>query len=500
MEMKIRWAAGLVCGTLMVFGCNLAGVLQTDSANPDLPQSTPESQNAVPENRPALAETGAAPFSSGARLQPQDFTYLGAFRLPGGEDRPRTFAYGGNAMTFNPDGDPAGAEDGYPGSLFVTGHDRIPYGDLPDGDQVAEVSIPFPVAGKNLETMNTAEFLQDFKNIAANAFTELDEIPKVGMVYLNRKETGPLIHLAWGEHLQPQDQASHAWFSLDLSNPSVQGFWFIGRQDLYSVNGYMFEIPEEWARAHTGGRVLATGRMRDGGQGGMGPVILAYRPWLDDGSPAPNETHLDEVPLLLYEKSSNTEEITRCMQGYQHPDEWEGGAWLTTAGGKSAVLFAGTKATGKKYWYGYVNPAGADQVCVDAHVTDYPTCRLADGSLCPASDSGGCCSEDSGGCVSMRGWWSNRFDAQFILYDPDDLARVAAGEMETWQPQPYASVDIDEHLLLSPPEWEIQMVGSGDQRRYRIGDVAFDRASGLLYVLEHYADGAKPLVHIWQIK
>ena len=100
----------------------------------------------------------------------------------------------------------------------------------------------------------------------------------------------------------------------------------------------------------------------------------------------------------------------------------------------------------------------------------------------------------------MRGWWSNRFDAQFILYDPNDLAQVAAGDMETWQPQPYTFIDIDEHLMLNPPEWEIQMVGSGDQRRYRIGDVAFDRANGLLYVLEQYADGAKPLVHVWQIK
>jgi hypothetical protein len=448
-----------------------------------------------------LEKTGSGPAAASVSklLQPADFTYLGAFRLPGTDERPKTFAYGGNAMTFNPDGDPTGAADGFPGSLFVMGHDRIPYGDLPDGNQVAEVSIPAPFTGKNLEGLNSAEFLQNFQNIAANAFTELDEIPKVGMAYLNRKETGPLIHLTWGEHLQPQDQASHAWFSPDLSHPYVQGYWFIGQQDLYSVNGYLFEIPENWANTHTEGRVLATGRMRDGGQGGMGPVILAYRPWLEDGSPAPNGTHLEEVPLLLYEKSSNTEEFTRCMTGYQHADEWEGGAWLTTSSDKSAVLFAGTKATGAKTWYGYVNPAGPDQVCVDAGVTDSPTCRLADGSLCPQTDMQGCCGEGGEECISMRGWWSNRFDAQMILYNPDDLAKVAAGEMETWEPQPYAAIDIDENLFLSPPEWEIQMVGSGDQRRYRIGDVAFDRASGLLYVLEQYADGAKPIVHVWQI-
>ena len=26
------------------------------------------------------------------------------------------------------------------------------------------------------------------------------------------------------------------------------------------------------------------------------------------------------------------------MKGYQHPDEWSGGAWITTKSGKSAVV------------------------------------------------------------------------------------------------------------------------------------------------------------------
>jgi hypothetical protein len=491
-------AVGAAAGFLL--GCNLLA-----AANPPL-EAIP-AQPSVPATAPARGlESGSTPESTGipvtasGRLQPTDFTYLGAFRLPGDEERPRSFDYGGNAMTFNPDGDTGGGADGYPGSLFITGHDRIPFGELPDGDQVAEVSIPAPVTGKSLEAMNTAEFVQGFHNVAVSSFKDMDEIPKVGMAYLNRRETGPLIHMSWGAHLQPQDKASHAWFSTDLANPNVQGYWFIGDQDLYSVNGYMFEIPEDWADAHTGGKPLGTGRMRDGGQGGMGPELFAYQPWNADGSPAADGTHLPEVPLIQYEKSSNTEEFVRCMQGYQHADEWEGGAWLTTKSGKAAVLFAGTKATGAKTWYGYVNPDGPERVCVDPGVTDNPTCRLADGGLCPQSDMSGCCGEGDGECISMRGWWSNRFDAQLILYDPADLAKVASGEIEAWQPQPYTVIDIDEHLLLSPPEWEIQMVGSGEQRRYRIGDVAFDRANGLLYVLEQYADGARPLVHVWRVE
>ena len=439
------------------------------------------------------------PPSSGDVIRPEAFEYLGAFRLPGGDDRPQTFAYGGNAMTYNPDGDPSGAQDGFPGSLFVMGYDRIAYGDVPDGNQVAEINIPAPVISRNIEELNTAEFIQGFQNVAAGHFTEYDEIPKVGMQYLNRPETGPKIHIAWGAHLQAERFPTHGWFNPTLSAPDFQGEWFIGNQDLYSVNGYMFEIPAEWADTHASGRYLATGRMRDGGQGGMGPTIFAYRPWLSDGSSPPSGTRLEETPLLLYENSYNTEEIVRTLSAYQHPDDWSGGAWLTIPSGKGAVLFAGTKSNGAKYWYGYINPAGPQYACVDAEVTDFPTCRNADGSICSQEDFSGCCNAETGGCASNRGWWTTRFDAEFILYDPADLAKVAAGQLETWQPQPYATLDIDEYLYLNPPEWDWVELGWGDQRRSRLGDISFDRETGLLYVLELYADGAKPIVHVWQI-
>jgi len=449
---------------------------------------------------PAASQPQPNPPPSGQVIAPDDLQYLGAFRLPGGDDRPQTFAYGGNAMTFNPDGDATGPADGYPGALFVMGHDRIAYGEVPDGNQVAEINIPVPVISRSISDLNTAEFIQGFTDVTRGYFTDLEEIPKVGMQYLNHAETGPRIHIAWGQHLQPQDVPSHGWFSPTLSAPDFQGTWFIGNQNLYSVNGYMFEIPQEWADAYTGGRPLATGRMRDGGQGGMGPTIFAYRPWLEDGTPPPAGTRLEEVTLLLYENADSTEEIIRSLNGYQHPDEWGGGAWLSTSSGKQAVLFAGTKSNGTKYWYGYINPQGPEYVCVDAEITDFPTCRSADGSLCPQEDLAGCCNAAEGTCISNRGWWPTGFDAEFILYDPEDLAKVAAGRLEPWQPQPYAKIDMDEYLYLAPPAGDLVEVGQGEQRRYRIGDVSFDRANGLLYVLELYADGARPIAHVWRIK
>ena len=430
--------------------------------------------------------------------QPEAFEYLGAFRLPGGDERPQTFAYGGNAMTFNPNGDPAGANDGFPGSLFITGHDRLAYGELPDGSQIAEISIPQPMPSGSVSSRNQGAFLQDFHDVAAGYFHEMDELPRTGIEYLNTSATGPLIHLAWGQHFEPDPAVgTHAWIVPDLAVPNLQGTWFIGDQSFYSVNGYLFEIPAAWADANANGRYLATGRFRDGGWSGMGPALFAYKPWNDgDGTPAASGTHLTETPLLLYESSENTSNIEHSLNNYQHPDEWEGGAWITTPSGKTAVLFAGTKGTGAKYWYGYVNPAGQDEPCVDGDfVGQFDVCRLADGSPCPAADLTEC-----SGHNDNRGWWSARFDAQFILYNPDDLAQVAAGTMASWDPQPYAVIDIDDYLFLNPAGIEEEMLDTGVQRLHRIGAVAYDRTHGLLYVLELFADEAKPVVHVWQIR
>ena len=439
--------------------------------------------------------------SATTRISADDFTYLGAFRLPGGEDKPQTFAYGGSAMTYHPAGDHGGSGDGFPGSLFIMGHNRQPYGELPNGNQVAEVTIPRPVQSANVAALNQAAFLQGFTDVAAGRFSTLDEIPRTGMQYLNTPATGARIHLAWGQHLQDGEDtqvASHAWFSPTLSTPNFQGAWWIGNQSLYSVNGYMMDIPTAWADSHAGGRPLATGRYRDGGWSGMGPALFAYKPWTGSGTPAAPGTRLSEEVLLLYAKSNETENIEQCLNGYQHADEWEGGAWITTADGRSAVLFAGTKGTGAKYWYGWINPAGPQYPCVETEfLGQFPLCRLADGSWCPGYPDG----DDWAGCshTSERGWWSSSFEARFILYDPDDLASVASGAISSWQPQPYATISINDRLFKNPDGVDIDALGTGVQRRYRIGDVAYDRANNLLYVLELFADGAKPVVHVWRI-
>lgn len=505
----LRWPVLIATVLLFSMSCSLpwaAAEVATEEP-PQIARGEPPPAAALPpttrpENppeKPPNSQVEPAEVLPANLVQAADFTYQGAFRLPDAGERPRTFAYGGAAMTVNPGGDPGGSGDDFPGSLFVMGHDRIPYGELADGSQVAEVNIPAPLISKDLVGLPQAKFLQGFENVAKNHFANLEEIPRVGMQFLEHPLTGPKIHITWGAHFQEDERTrgpALAWFNPNLTDANMQGEWYLGQQAPYSVNGYMLTIPPDWAERFTHGRLLGTGRYKDGGWSGMGPALFAYRPWDDGGQPAPNGTHFEETVLLLYGKSTETTAIEHALAGYQHPDEWEGAAWLTTPSGKQAVLFAGTKGTGDIYWYGFVNPQGPDKPCAFAeYIGQYDLCRFADGRPCPMEMQ-----QECAGHTSERGWWSSRKNAQFILYDPETLGRVALGQIQPWEPQPYAVVNIDEVLLMNPSGVEEALLGTGEQRRYRIGDATYDRQHGLLYVLELFADEAKPIVHVWRLK
>lgn len=339
------------------------------------------------------------------RLQPSDLTYRGAFRLPDGSGG-SSWEYSGDAMAYYPGGDPAGPADGYPGSIFAIGHDWQEY--------VSEISIPVSVIGG----LNTATTLQEFRDVRAGvgSLAALQEIPRVGMEYLPAQgaQTSGKLYLSWGAHFQEDQEhvASHMWCDLNLANS--RGAWWLGNYSLYSVNNYMFEIPRAWADVNTPGMRLGTGRFRDGGWGSQGPALFACGPW-NHGNPPVPDTVLRALPLLLYSSTATDEPPYHTLQNYQHSDEWTGGAWLT-AGDKAAVVFIGTKGTGS-CWYGL--PDG----------TEWP-----DEPPYPPDPEG------------QRGWWSTGFVGQMIFYDPGDLAAVARGTMQPYQPQPYATLDIDQYL------------------------------------------------------
>jgi hypothetical protein len=382
------------------------------------------------------------------RIQPEDLIYVGAFRLPdiSSASYVKSWNYGGHSMTYYPDGDSEGPDDGYPGSIFATGHAWE--------HQVSEISIPVPIISqtKNVDDLNTATTLQPFRDILD--VSDL-EIPRTGLAYLPPQgyQTTPKLYFCWGYHMQTEPpDLTHGWCELDLSSPHIQRGWYLAGLVAHiqniSTNDYMCDIPSEWADANVQGMRLATGRFRDGGWSGQGPVLFAIGPW-NQGNPPPVGSGLQNTPLILYSSTYVHGAENHTLDNYHHSDEWSGVAWLT-AGKKSAVLFVGTKGFGA-CWYG--NPEGS---CLDC--------------------------ED-------RGWWSDEFRGQIIFYDTSDLAQVAVGTKQPWEPQPYASMDIDPYLL---------HVGSIQQKSH-VNAACFNRKDGLLYVFENRADGEKPIIHVWEV-
>jgi len=411
-------------------------------------------------------------------IQPSDLVYRGAFRLPdvsGDCD----WTYSGHAMTYYPQGDPSGPSDGYPGSLFATGNDAV-------CQHVSEITIPAPVisAQKQLADLPVAGTLQAFSDIRGGVFGNYEDLvlPRAGLEYLPAQgsQTSDKLYFCWAQHIQ-DFEVSHGWCDLDLSNPQTAGPWYFGSWSNYVSNDYIFEIPAAWASVNTPGLLLATGRAREGPWAGLGPALFAYAPWVEGNPPAPNATLTQIVPLLLYgEQQPGTPEIvtdpSRQVNNYGDGDHWWSGAWLT-ADNNAAVIFVGTKGVGN-HWYGFQNGTIWPYDCAEPGTPpcpDYPPYPY-----------------------DNRGFWADDYSAQIMFYDPDDLAAVAQGTMESWEPQPYATMTLDDYLF-EPYDTSQEETFLQRYKRDLVTAVAFDRTRGFLYVTERQVDDEKSIIHVWKV-
>ena len=323
-------------------------------------------------------------------ISPDDLVYEGAFRLPRGGKVAATWGYSGSALAYYPDGDPTGPDDGHPGSLFGIGH---PYGGM-----LSEVAIPAPVIprGKDRRGLNTARTLQPFTKVHAGLTGgdgKASGLRMGGLAYLPAQADGQpaRLYFGMGKHFPGRGlRPNHGWCEPDLTRPRAAGLWNVG--DVTEMrSGYnLFEIPAAWAREHTGGKTLATGRARWGQGCGAGPHLYAVAPWRDGvaGKPPAPGAPMTYVVLLDYAKQP--------IHGYRFVDAWEGGAWLTD-GDKGAVVLNASLGYGC-VWYDH------------AYFSDHRMTAL-----------------------------------QF--FDPADLAAVARGDKKPHEPRPYAVLDVSERMV-----------------------------------------------------
>ncbi|MBN1888681.1 MAG: putative Ig domain-containing protein [Thermoflexales bacterium] len=397
----------------------------------------------------AITIQAQTPHASGALIQPMDFVYLGAFRLPNETAGDVSWSYGGYGMSYYPNGD-AGNTDAYPGSLFSIS-------DYPNNNYVSEFSIPVPLisAGKNLGDLPTATTLQPFADITGGRQISglQDSLTVVDIQYYPRQgaQTSDKLYWVMFEYYMPEDEIGHGWSELTLATPQAQGAWRLGDFPTSGANKYLFEIPTAWADAYTPGRYLAAGRNRIPNDGSWGPALYAFGPW-NDGNPPANGSSVTATQMLYYPFDYDNYFIDHMIRDYSHADEWDDGAWLTV-GERSAVMFAGIKSLRREYELEYY---GEDNV--DA-------------------------------CGNSKGWHAEPYYAAVLFYDPAMLAAAVQGEIAPYEIQPYAMLNLEDYMFQQ------------GCRRQILGGVGYDRQRGLVYVLEKEVmdDDAKPIVHVFQL-
>lgn len=384
----------------------------------------------------------------------RDIIYRGAFKLPSGNcelqegDRSSecqwSYASGGG-LAFNPHGDPAGS-DTWSGSLFGLGYTKY----------ASEITIPEPVVSRNMEDLNRAETLKEFTKIFYENGSYNDQAV-AGLTFLSAmgNQTRDKLYYTRGH----QHKASYAGITdktvthglahADLNDPIIDAAWVVGpvneKPNYFSYHSIMFNIPPKWASANNMPEYLiATSGFRDGASPD-GPGIIAVSPWSDQDPWPGTNTELSCKILLEYEHGAG-------IEGFHEADEWEGGAWLTTSS-KGAVAM-GTKKGFGEYWYGL--PEGPEVSHFD--IPSYPS-------------------------STYKSYKATRFSSKIVFYDPQDLAQVLTGDMQPYEPQPYAALDLAPFLY--------------DEKNIRA--MAFNRNDSILYLFESRADNNRGVIHVFEI-
>lgn len=399
------------------------------------------------------AGSGSNSDSSRRTLTEDDLTYLGSFRLPsegGGDSR---FGFGGSAMALNPDGDANGANDGFPGSLYISGHEH---------DQlVAEVNIPVPKDQRDVGVgaLNSAAYLQQFGDITEGMAASTDEgngYRVDGLAYFDG-------NIYWTArtyyNVDTSSDPSHGVSDLDLSNPNARGLWRL--EDFHSsmTSGYIFPVPSYFADAYLDGKRLITGLFTQQGVSAtsQGPAFFAYAPWQDavNGVMPAMGAVLDAVGLVYYPyalppySGPIVPEPISNFPDYQVPDRWDAAAWLSTDS-VHGVVVVGRRSMGETY-YG------------DARPDD---------------------------CDIYKGYHGDPYEPRMAFYDPADLASAAEGDVDPWDVLPYLEWDPSEYIVET---CDGELTGA-----------VYDEENRLFYVLQVGGDTVggepQPLIYVWRVE
>lgn len=326
-------------------------------------------------------QSAAADPTTAHRVQPSDFVYLGAFRLPEGDRVGCDYGTGAHCLTYGglfglgPNG----------ATLYVRGHAWV--------GGVAEVSIP-----PTLTLASTATVLQDVHDVADGVEVDPGEVngqgPFAGLVYNNRLiVSGSTYYDADGTQT-----LTHGVSGLDLSQPHDFNGWYRFDPALAanprSIGGYLTTVPPEW-RALLGGPALAGNCcLSIISNSSAGPAVTVFDP------DTIGVTAVLTGTTLLYYTLAHPLEPENTQNVYFNLATKMGG--VAFPAGTRSVLFIGRQGTGP-YCYGI----GGDGECFDP-------------------------------CDSSKGTHAYPYRHQVWAYDANDLLAVKIGAKQPWEIRPYA--------------------------------------------------------------
>ncbi len=401
----------------------------------------------------ALASCGAAGYAVDGGAEPlvqlTDLTYVGSFRLPGGQlgTQPYTsFDFAGDGCAFDP------GRNG----LYLMSHAYA--------QMCAEVAIPAPVAivGGDLSPLPTSALLQDLADPTDGHLD--DEGVGNGVSISGLLLSGAtLIGTVNGNYdASGQQHLTHFTNSGDLAVADFHGLFGMTPAGAAPrmLGGYMTPIPSEW-QAALGGPVLT-------GSGGgniisgtsYGPAAFAFDPAHLTSATVPPAT------ALLYYPSTHT---TLGPWGGPANPPFNNCTGVTGAifpgGSRTVLLFGRTGLGNQEYGEGTSNPALDGTIGPDGELQCYD----------PVSASKGC--------------HAYPYTAYIWAYDANDLAAVAAGTKQPWEVTPYATGNLTLPI---------------DSGMNHICGVAYDPATRLVYVAQGGGDQVqtysyRTLVHVYQL-
>ena len=419
-------------------------------------------------------------------LQESDFEYLGAFRVPKtdmGGPLYQGLSFGGHAIAYNQINN----------SLFIVGHGH--------SQLTAEINIPEIIKSDNIENLKTSTVIQNLADITnghrdkitADGNKDIGNGASMGgmMTWKYKRKDGTEENWLIGSVCAYYDGdyeavKSHFATSLKLSSSSPQ---FSGMLELGTkpspvpqagfIGGYMTPIPGKWQDS-LGGKALS----------GMSGLPIISRTSL---GPAAFSFYPDE----LVEKKSPAKATALLYYPLEHPTIGDYGSpgTLETSG---RLYNMGTFQTGVIFPTGtqsiiFTGQYGLGEACYGQGTNKIEEASMPNYCYDPSDQS--------------KGVHTYPYAIYAWAYDAEDLARVKAGgrivdnpsenlvdgitktsteNYKPWHIRPYA-------------HWAIKLPFADNTSGFK-GASAYDEESKRMYLVQLFADGDRPIIHVFQIK